>query len=166
MNKFYRSTILPFYHGSPQLAVALAFDSLAFLHRIYVDSECKPRIRTYYHPWSKISYSSYRPLFSPCSQFVDGCAYLDEVGVCSESTQIESDVPYTIIAGFASGTREYPCLTPKWQQKWTFSSTDEKNFDPDVYFTLKDDYCIYSATASNADGGKLSHQSHLLLSID
>ena len=150
-----------FCHGSPQLA----FDTLAFLHRIYVDSECKPRIRTYYHPWLVIS--CYRPLFSPYSQFVEnGCAYFNSEAVCSGSIQIESDVSYTITTGFASGTRAYACLTPKWQQRWSFPLADEGNYDPDVFFSLKDDYCIYSISSSNENGGKLPHQSHLLLSMD
>lgn len=108
-----------------------------------------------------------RPLCSPCSQFVEtGCAYFDEKAVCGESIQISADVSYTITTGFASGTRDYACLTPKWQQQWKFEKADEIASDPDMYFLLKDDYCIYALTGSRQEGGKLAHQRHLELRMD
>lgn len=91
------------------------------------------------------------------------CAYIsprkDERGVCGESVEIESGVSYSITAGFAHGTRAYRCLKPKWQQKWTFSAEVERNLDPDVFFSLKDDYCIYAITGANPDGSRFSHPS-------
>lgn len=74
----------------------------------------------------------------------DVCVYLYQIAVCSTSIPIWSGVTYSIMAGFAQGTRSYACLKPKWRENWSVP----KGSSLDMIFKLKKDYCIYSRSAT------------------